>query len=88
MVWSLALCPDDTKQDSVVYGMDQPGNVVNPPRGRLNTNNKNISLSALLSETLVSRDGFGSPLPRQPAHLQNQAESGAMKESERDTDYT
>ena len=22
MVWSLALCPDDTKQDSVVYGAD------------------------------------------------------------------
>ena len=22
MVWSLALCPDDAKQDSVVYGAD------------------------------------------------------------------
>ena len=22
MVWSLALCPDDTKQDSVVYGAE------------------------------------------------------------------
>ena len=22
MVWSLALCPDDTKQDSVVYGVE------------------------------------------------------------------
>ena len=22
MIWSLALCPDDTKQDSVVYGAE------------------------------------------------------------------
>ena len=34
-------------------------------------------LFPLVSENLVSRDGFGSPVPRQPAHLQNQAESGA-----------
>ena len=26
---------------------------------------------------MVSRDGFGSPVPRQPAHLHTQAESGA-----------
>ena len=25
----------------------------------------------------MSRDGFGSPVPRQPAHLHTQAESGA-----------
>ena len=29
----------------------------------------NISLFAFMSENLVSRDGFGSPVPRQPAHL-------------------
>ena len=29
----------------------------------------NISLFAFVSENLVSRDGFGSPVPRQPAHL-------------------
>ena len=29
------------------------------------------------SEKLVSRDGFGSPVPRQPAHLRTQADSGA-----------
>ena len=29
----------------------------------------NISLSALVPETFVSRDGFGSPVPRQPALL-------------------
>ena len=37
----------------------------------------NISLSAFAPENLVSRDGFGSPVPRQPAHLHTQVESGA-----------
>ena len=37
----------------------------------------NISLSASAPENLVSRDGFGSPVPRQPAHLHTQAESSA-----------
>ena len=37
----------------------------------------NISLSAFAPENLVSRDEFGSPVPRQPAHLHTQAESGA-----------
>ena len=37
----------------------------------------NISLSAFAPGNLVSRDGFGSPVPRQPAHLHTQAESGA-----------
>ena len=38
----------------------------------------NISLSALfVPENLVTRDGFGSPAPRQLAHLHTQAESGA-----------
>ena len=36
-----------------------------------------ISLSAFAPENLVPRDGFGSPVPRQPAHLHTQAESGA-----------
>ena len=35
-------------------------------------------LSAFAPENLVSRDGFGSPVPRQPAHLHTQAESGAL----------
>ena len=34
-------------------------------------------LSPFASENLVSRDGFGIPVPRQPAHLHTQAESGA-----------
>ena len=37
----------------------------------------NISLSAFAPENLVSRDGFGSPVSRQPAHLHTQAKSGA-----------
>ena len=44
----------------------------------------NISLSAFVPENLVSRDGFGSSVPRQPAHLQTQAESGAyLRDSSR-----
>ena len=37
----------------------------------------NISLSPFAPENLVSQDGFGSSVPRQPAHLHTQAESGA-----------
>ena len=36
----------------------------------------NISLSPFAPENLVSRDGFGNPVPSQPAHLQTKAESG------------
>ena len=36
-----------------------------------------VFLFAFAPENLVSRDGFGSPVPRQPAHLHTQAESGA-----------
>ena len=44
----------------------------------------NNSLSAFAPENLVSRDGFGSPVPRQPAHLRTQAESGAyLRDSSR-----
>ena len=44
----------------------------------------NISLSPFAPENLVSRDGFGSPVPRQPAHLHTQAESGAyLRDSSR-----
>ena len=41
------------------------------------TGKMNISLSAFAPENLVSRDGFGNPVPRQPAHLHTRAESGA-----------
>ena len=44
----------------------------------------NISLSAFAPENLVSRDGFDSPVPRQPAHLHTQAEPGAyLRDSSR-----
>ena len=44
----------------------------------------NISLSAFAPENLVSRGGFGSPVPRQPAHLHTQAEYGAyLRDSSR-----
>ena len=45
----------------------------------------NISLSAFAPENLVSRDGFGSPVPHQPAHVHTQqAESGAyLRDSSR-----
>ena len=44
--------------------MDQPGKVAkNAARGQLNRENE-----------LVSRDGFGSFVPPQPAHLHTQAE--------------
>ena len=56
--------------------MDQPGKVANPARGQLNNKN-DIPLSPCVPENLVSRDGFSRPVPRQPAHLQTQAESGA-----------
>ena len=49
--------------------MDQPGKVANPARGQLNRRKVNIPLSAFAPENLVSRDGFGSPVPCQPAHL-------------------
>ena len=41
------------------------------------TGKRNISLSAFVPENLVSRDGFCSPVPRHPARLHTQAESGA-----------
>ena len=37
----------------------------------------NISQSPFAPENLVSREGYGSLVPRQPAHLHTQAESGA-----------
>ena len=56
--------------------MDQLGKVANPISGRLNREN-NILLSSCVPENLVSRDGFNRPVPRQPANLYTQAESGA-----------
>ena len=55
--------------------MDQPGNVANPARDQLIREN-NIPLSPCVPENLVSRDEFSRPVPRQPAHLHTQTESG------------
>ena len=41
------------------------------------TGNMFVSLFPSAPKNLVSRDGFGNPVPRQPAHLHTQAESGA-----------
>ena len=44
------------------------GKVGNPARGQLTRENEYILLSPFSPENLVSRDGFGRPVPRQPAH--------------------
>ena len=49
-------------------GKDQPRRVANPVPGQLNRETY-FSLSPFAPENLVSRDGLGSPVPRQPAHL-------------------
>ena len=56
--------------------MDRPGKVDNPARGQLNRENEYFSVR-VAPENLVSRDGFGSPVPRKPAYLHTQAEFGA-----------
>ena len=67
--------------------MDQPGKVANPARGQLNREN-NIPLSPCVPENLVSRDGFSRPVPRQPAHLHTQAESGVTEYLVDSTDFS
>ena len=48
------------------------------------TGKMNIPLFPCVSEDLVSRDGFSRPVPRQPAHLHTQTESGAyLRDSSR-----
>ena len=48
--------------------MDRLGKVADPARDQLNSKSY-IYVSLFEHENLVSRDGFGSPAPRQPAHL-------------------
>ena len=62
---------------------DQPSKVINPARGQLNRENEFLPVP-VRAENLVSRDGFGSPVLRQPTHLHTQAESGAyLRDSSR-----
>ena len=56
---------------------DQPGKVANPARGQLNRENEYFPVPFRAPKNLVSRDGFGSFVPRQPVHPHTQAESGA-----------
>ena len=70
--WAIVIC----MVTHIAKSMDQPGKVANPARGQLKRENE-YSLSAFAPENLVSRDGFGSPVTCQPAHLHTQAESGA-----------
>ena len=63
--------------------MNQPGKVANPARDQLNRE-IDYSLSAFAPENLISRDGFGSPVPCQPDHLHTRAGSGAyLRDSSR-----
>ena len=67
----------------IKQSMHQPGKVANPTRGQLNRE-LDISLSPFAPENLVLRDGFESPVPRQPVNLHTQAESGAyLRDSSR-----
>ena len=47
----------------------KPGKVTNAARGQLKKENEHIFLPPFTLENLVSRDGFGRPVPRQPAHF-------------------
>ena len=47
-------------------GKDQLGKVVNLARGQLAEQVKLFSLTPFSPENLVSRDGFGSPIPSSP----------------------
>ena len=63
---------------------DKPHKTANPARGQLNSGKNDIFLSPFASENLVSRDEFGSPVPRQSAHLLTKAKSGAyLRDSSR-----
>ena len=55
--------------------IDQPDKVASPARGQLNRKNEYLPVR-VRAENFVSRDGFDSPVPRQPTHLHTQAESG------------
>ena len=55
---------------------DQPGKIRLPILLVVSRTGKTyFSLSPFAPESLVSRDGFGRPVPRQPAHLNTQADS-------------
>ena len=73
----IGMSPNEYVWPSHIYilqSMDQQGEVANPARGQLNRENEYFifpCLSPFASENLVSRDAFGRPVPRQPAHSPN-----------------
>ena len=54
-----------TMTSFIYQSIDQPGKVANPARGQLNKENEYSPVPVLL----VSRDGFGRLVPRQPSHF-------------------
>ena len=56
---------------------DQLGKVANPARGQLNRKNEYFPLLVRSLRIWSRETRLGSPVPRQPAHLHTQAESGA-----------
>ena len=59
-------------------GKDQPGEVANPARGQLNRENVFFPVSVRSRLSIWCRKtGLVVPVPRQPAHIHTQAESGA-----------
>ena len=61
----------------MVIHFHQPGVVVNPARGQLNTGGTIFTLSSFTSENLVSRDRLDRPSRVSPLILYTQAKSGA-----------
>ena len=55
---------------------DQPGKAANPARGQLTKENEHFPRPRSRLR-IWCRDGFGSLVPREPAHLHTQAKSGA-----------
>ena len=49
--------------------IDQSGKVGNPGRGQLNRENEYFPIPVRAWECGLWRDDFGSPVPRQPAHI-------------------
>ena len=54
-------------RSSLKVDWHQPGMVANPARGQLNRENDYFPIP-VRPENVVSRDGFGRPVPRQPAY--------------------
>ena len=79
---SFLSCKDNTLKVCMVThthskSIDQPGKVASPARGQLNRENEYFPVRVCAREFGLARRGRQCPAPRQPAHVQTQAESGA-----------